>query len=81
MSFDDGEHWQPFKNGLPDTPVTDIWVEDNALAIATHGRSFYVMDNLATLRQFGAAPLDRRARCSRRRRPSAASIARRSTTT
>ncbi len=57
VSFDDGERWLPFKNGLPDTPVSDLWVEDNALAIATHGRSFYVMDNLATLRQFGAAPL------------------------
>jgi len=53
VSFDDGEHWLPFKAGLPDTPVTDLWVEDNALAIATHGRSFYVMDNLATLRQYG----------------------------
>ena len=47
----------PFKTGLPDTPVSDLWVEDNALAIATHGRSFYVMDNLATLRQFGTTPL------------------------
>jgi photosystem II stability/assembly factor-like uncharacterized protein len=56
ISFDDGERWMPFKNGLPDTPVSDLWVEKNALAIATHGRSFYVMDNLATLRQYGAAP-------------------------
>jgi photosystem II stability/assembly factor-like uncharacterized protein len=54
VSFDDGERWLPFKNGLPDTPVSDLWVEDNALAIATHGRSFYVMDNLATLRQYEA---------------------------
>lgn len=52
VSFDDGERWLPFKNGLPDTPVSDLWVEDNALAIATHGRSFYVMDNLAALRQY-----------------------------
>ena len=56
VSFDDGERWMPFKNGLPDTPVTDLWVEDNAIAIATHGRSFYVMDNIATLRQLGASP-------------------------
>ena len=54
ISFDDGEQWLPFKNGLPDTPVSDIWVEKNALAIATHGRSFYVMDNVVTLRQYGA---------------------------
>jgi photosystem II stability/assembly factor-like uncharacterized protein len=57
VSFDDGERWMPLKSGMPDTPVTDLWVEDNALAIATHGRSFYIMDNLATLRQFGTAPL------------------------
>jgi hypothetical protein len=57
ISFDDGERWVPFKSGLPDTPVTDLVVEDNALAIATHGRSFYVMDNIAALRQFGTVPL------------------------
>jgi len=57
VSFDDGAQWLKFSNGLPDVPVTDLWVADNALAIATHGRSFYVMDNIATLRQFGQAPL------------------------
>jgi hypothetical protein len=46
VSFDDGDHWQRFNNGLPDVPVTDIWVSGTSLAIATHGRSFYVMDNL-----------------------------------
>ncbi len=57
ISFDDGERWLPFKTGLPDVPVTDLVVEKNALAIATHGRSFYVMDNLAALRQYGTTPL------------------------
>ncbi|MEZ5287279.1 MAG: hypothetical protein R2712_21245 [Vicinamibacterales bacterium] len=57
VSFDDGAHWQTFDKGLPDTPVSDIWVDDNALAIGTHGRSFYVMDNISTLRQIGQAPL------------------------
>ena len=57
VSFDDGERWVAFNKGLPDTPVTDLMVEDNALAIATHGRSFYVMDDVAALRQFGTAPL------------------------
>ena len=55
ISFDDGERWRPFKNGLPDTPVADLVVEKNALAIGTHGRSFYVMDDIAALRQIGAA--------------------------
>jgi photosystem II stability/assembly factor-like uncharacterized protein len=51
ISFDDGDTWQPFKNGLPDTPVTDLVVERNAIAIGTHGRSFYVMDDVAPLRE------------------------------
>jgi photosystem II stability/assembly factor-like uncharacterized protein len=55
ISFDDGERWRPFKNGLPDTPVADLVVEKNALAIGTHGRSFYVMDDIAALRQLGVA--------------------------
>jgi photosystem II stability/assembly factor-like uncharacterized protein len=57
ISYNDGEQWLPLKNGLPDTPTTDLVVEDNALAIATHGRGFYVLDDIAALRQFGQAPL------------------------
>jgi photosystem II stability/assembly factor-like uncharacterized protein len=57
ISFDDGANWMKFANGLPDVPVTDLVVEDNALAIGTHGRSFYVMDDIAALRQFGLTPL------------------------
>jgi photosystem II stability/assembly factor-like uncharacterized protein len=53
VSFDDGENWLPLANGLPDVPVTDLVVEKNAIAIGTHGRSFYVMDDIAALRQFG----------------------------
>jgi hypothetical protein len=55
ISFDDGERWRPFRNGLPDTPVSDLVVEGNSLAIGTHGRSFYVLDDLAPLRQVALA--------------------------
>jgi photosystem II stability/assembly factor-like uncharacterized protein len=58
VSFNDGEAWQTFNSGLPDVPVTDIWVSGTSLAIATHGRSFYVMDNLSTLRQFAGMLAD-----------------------
>jgi photosystem II stability/assembly factor-like uncharacterized protein len=54
VSFDDGEHWQALNNGLPDTPVHDIWVEANDVAIATHGRGFYVLDDVNPLRQYSA---------------------------
>src|SRR5262245_48373602 len=51
VSFDDGAHWQPLSLNLPDTQVSDLLVEGDDLAIATHGRSFYVLDDISTLRQ------------------------------
>jgi hypothetical protein len=53
VSFDDGGQWQSLQQNLPDTPVHDIAVEQRDLVIATHGRGFYVMDNIAPLRQGG----------------------------
>jgi photosystem II stability/assembly factor-like uncharacterized protein len=58
VSFDDGDKWLPFNQGLPDTPIADIWVDDNDIAITAHGRSFYVLDNISTLRQIGASMSD-----------------------
>jgi photosystem II stability/assembly factor-like uncharacterized protein len=52
LSFDDGDHWQPLHQGLPDTQVSDIWVEANDLAISTMGRGFYMLDDIAALRQY-----------------------------
>jgi photosystem II stability/assembly factor-like uncharacterized protein len=54
VSFDDGATWESLRQGLPDTPVHDIKVEERDLVIATHGRGFYVMDNISPLRQWGA---------------------------
>jgi photosystem II stability/assembly factor-like uncharacterized protein len=56
ISFNDGDTWLPFNQGLPDTPIVDVWVTDNDIAITAHGRSFYVLDNIATLRQYGTQP-------------------------
>ena len=53
ISFDDGATWQPLRQNLPDTPVHDIAVEERDLVIATHGRGFYIMDNISPLRQGG----------------------------
>jgi photosystem II stability/assembly factor-like uncharacterized protein len=53
VSFDDGANWQSLRQNLPDTPVHDIAVADRDLVIATHGRGFYVMDNISPLRQGG----------------------------
>lgn len=51
VSFDDGAHWQPLANGLPPTSVRDIDIHGDDLVIATHGRGFYIMDDIAPLRE------------------------------
>ena len=51
VSFDDGGWWQELNTGLPDVPIADLIVERNELVIGTHGRSFWVLDNIAALRQ------------------------------
>ncbi|HEX3429896.1 MAG TPA: hypothetical protein VHT03_03340 [Rhizomicrobium sp.] len=50
VSFDDGHSWQPLDNGLPPTSVRDIDVHGDDLVIATHGRGFYILDDVAPLR-------------------------------
>jgi photosystem II stability/assembly factor-like uncharacterized protein len=51
VSDDDGGHWTSLAYNLPDTQVADIEVQKNDLVIATHGRSFYILDNIDWLRQ------------------------------
>jgi gas vesicle protein len=51
MSQDDGASWGSLSLNMPDVPVADLIVEGNELAIATHGRGFWVLDNIAALRQ------------------------------
>ena len=54
VSFDDGEHWQPLQMNLPVTSVRDIDVHGNDVVVATHGRAFWVMDDVTPLRQANA---------------------------
>jgi hypothetical protein len=51
VSFDDGGNWQPLRLNLPDTQVSDLLVQGDDLVIATHGRSFWMLDDIALLRQ------------------------------
>ena len=53
-SFDDGAHWQPLQLNLPVSPIHDLVVKDDDLVVGTHGRSFWVLDNLTPLRQVSA---------------------------
>jgi photosystem II stability/assembly factor-like uncharacterized protein len=51
ISFDDGANWQSLRLNLPVTPVHGIAVNDRDLVIGTHGRAFYVLDDIGVLRQ------------------------------
>ena len=51
VSFDDGEQWQSLQLNLPVTSVRDLTIHGDDLVIATHGRSFWILDNITPLRQ------------------------------
>jgi photosystem II stability/assembly factor-like uncharacterized protein len=51
VSFNDGADWQSLRLNLPATSVRDLIVKDDDLAIATHGRGFWILDNITSLRQ------------------------------
>lgn len=56
VSFNSGDSWQPLQNGLPNSPVHDIaWKEDD-LVIATHGRGFWVLDDLSPIQSLAKDP-------------------------
>ncbi len=57
LSFDDGDHWQPLQLDLPVTSVRDFAVYGNDLIVATHGRGFWVIDDISPLRQVSDAVL------------------------
>ncbi len=54
-SFDQGDHWQPLQLNLPVTSIRDMQVHGNDLVVATHGRSFWILDDMTPLRQIAAA--------------------------
>jgi photosystem II stability/assembly factor-like uncharacterized protein len=55
VSFDDGDHWQSLQLNLPVTSVRDLTIHGDDLVIATHGRSFWILDNITPLRQVSQA--------------------------
>jgi hypothetical protein len=54
ISFDNGRHWQPFQQNLPNVPVTDIKIHHNDLIVSTQGRAFWIMDNISSLRELSS---------------------------
>ena len=51
VSFDEGDHWQSLKNNMPPTSIRDLVIKDDDLVLGTHGRGFWIMDDITPLRQ------------------------------
>lgn len=51
FSEDDGDHWSPLRLNMPATSIRDLVVHDDDLVVGTHGRSFWILDDIAPLRQ------------------------------
>ena len=58
VSFNDGESWDALQNNMPVTSIRDIVVHGDDLAIATHGRGFWVMDQMTPLRELALRGLE-----------------------
>jgi photosystem II stability/assembly factor-like uncharacterized protein len=54
VSFNDGDRWQSLRLNLPATSMRDLMVKDDDLAVATHGRGFWILDDITPLRQLDA---------------------------
>src|SRR5881398_897114 len=54
VSFDDGGHWQSLRNNMPGSSVRDVIIKNDDLVAATHGRGFWILDDITPLRQFEA---------------------------
>ena len=57
VSFDDGEHWQSLRLNMPASSIRDLVIKDDDIVVATHGRSFWILDDISALRQLKDQPL------------------------
>jgi hypothetical protein len=53
ISFDDGEHWQSLRLNMAPSSVRDVIIKNDDLVAATHGRGFWILDDITPLRQLG----------------------------
>ena len=61
VSFDDGDHWESLRLNMPATSIRDLLIKDDDLAVATHGRGFWILDDITPLRQLEPRVLSERA--------------------
>jgi len=59
VSFNDGDLWQPLKLNMPATSIRDLVIKDNDLVVATHGRSFWILDDITSLRHLAKLKADK----------------------
>ena len=55
VSFDDGDHWQSLRLNMPATSIRDLVIKDDDIVVGTHGRSFWILDDITPLRQLTPA--------------------------
>jgi photosystem II stability/assembly factor-like uncharacterized protein len=55
VSFDEGEHWQSLRLNMPATSIRDLVIKDDDIVVGTHGRSFWILDDITPLRQIAAS--------------------------
>ncbi|MBA3672194.1 MAG: glycoside hydrolase, partial [Gemmatimonadaceae bacterium] len=55
VSLDDGDHWSPLRLNMPATSIRDLVIKDDDIVVGTHGRGFWILDDIAPLRAHGAA--------------------------
>jgi photosystem II stability/assembly factor-like uncharacterized protein len=56
FSLDDGDHWNPLRLNMPATSIRDLVIHDDDIVVGTHGRSFWILDDMSPLRQLDAKP-------------------------
>jgi len=61
VSFDDGDHWQSLRSNMPATSIRDLVIKDDDLVVGTHGRGFWILDGISTLREWQPAVLQEEA--------------------
>jgi photosystem II stability/assembly factor-like uncharacterized protein len=55
VSFDDGDHWQSLRANMPATSIRDLIIKGDDLAVGTHGRGFWILDDITPIRQLAAS--------------------------
>ncbi len=51
VSFDNGDHWQSLQLNLPDTPIRDLVIKNDDIVLGSHGRGFWILDDINPLRE------------------------------